>query len=186
MNKLIVISAPSGSGKTSIVHYLLEEIQQISFSVSACSRKKRMGEREGEDYYFLSTEEFRKKIQNNEFLEWEEVYKNQFYGTLKSELDRIWKENKAVIFDLDVVGGINIKKEHPNQCLSIFIMPPSLESLKERLILRGSESKFEILKRISKSKDEIAKHKQFDHVVINDDFKIACKQVKELVLKFID
>ncbi|MEC7646371.1 MAG: guanylate kinase [Bacteroidota bacterium] len=186
MSKLIVISAPSGAGKTSIVHYLLEEIQQISFSVSACSRRKRLHEREGKDYYFLSQEEFRRKIQNNEFLEWQEVYKNQFYGTLKSELDRIWKENKTVIFDLDVVGGINVKNEYPNQCLSIFIMPPSLESLEQRLILRGSESKHEILKRISKSRDEIAKHKQFDHIVINDDFNFACQQVKDLVLKFIN
>ena len=131
MGKLIVISAPSGAGKTSIVHHLLKEIPNLSFSVSACSRGKRAKEIDGKDYHFLGVNGFKKKIEDNAFLEWEEVYENQFYGTLKSEVGRIWDEGKTVIFDVDVVGGLNIKKQYPKECLSVFIMPPSIDVLKE-------------------------------------------------------
>ena len=140
MRKLIVISAPSGAGKTSIVHYLLKNIPELDFSVSACSREKRENETDGEDYYFLGVEGFKNKISENAFLEWEQVYKNQYYGTLSSEIERIWKQEKTVIFDVDVEGGLNIKKQYPIDCLAIFIMPPSVEVLAERLIDRGSES----------------------------------------------
>ena len=148
MGKLIVISAPSGAGKTSIVHQLLKFIPELSFSVSASSRERRGNEVDGKDYYFLGVEGFQKKIKEDAFLEWEQVYENQYYGTLKSEIKRIWSEGKIVIFDVDVVGGLNIKKQYPKECLSIFIMPPSIEVLAERLIGRGSESDESVKKKI--------------------------------------
>ena len=158
MGKLVVISAPSGSGKTSIVHYLLKEIPNLSFSVSACSRQKRVKEIHEKDYHFLGVDGFKKKIEENEFLEWEEVYENQYYGTLKSEVKRIWDEGKTVIFDLDVVGGLNVKKQYPKECLSVFIMPPSIDILRERLHNRGSESEEMIEKRLNKAEDEISRN----------------------------
>ena len=157
MGKLIVISAPSGAGKTSIVHFLLKTIEVLSFSVSACSRAKRDNETDGIDYHFLAVEEFQQKIKKGDFLEWEEVYKDQHYGTLKSEVERIWGKGKTVIFDVDVIGGINIKRQYLSDCLSIFIMPPSLAVLEERLQKRGSESVDSLQKRVAKSKEEIAK-----------------------------
>ena len=185
MKKLIVISAPSGGGKTSIVHFLLEKIKTLSFSVSACSRPRRENETDGIDYYFLAMEEFQHKIKKGDFLEWEEVYKNQYYGTLKSEVGRIWREGGTVIFDVDVIGGINIKKQYPNECLSIFIMPPSLEVLKERLQKRGSESADSLKKRMAKAKGEIARSEEFDKVILNDDFSLACMETMEVIQKFI-
>jgi len=185
MEKLIVISAPSGAGKTSIVHFLLEQIETLSFSVSACSRARRENETDGIDYHFLGMEEFQKKIKKGDFLEWEEVYKNQYYGTLKSEVERIWMEGKTVIFDLDVIGGINIKNQYPSKCLSIFIMPPSLTVLEERLQKRGSESADSLRKRIAKAKGEIERSGEFDKVIMNDDFDIACKETKHLIQTFI-
>ena len=145
MGKLIVISAPSGAGKTSIVHHLLKNMPELSFSVSACSREKRDNETHGKDYYFLGVEGFQNKIKEYAFLEWEEVYENQYYGTLKSEIERIWSEGKTVIFDVDVIGGLNIKKQYPKECLSLFIMPPSVDVLRERLSGRGSESEAKLL-----------------------------------------
>ena len=153
MGKLIVISAPSGAGKTSIVHFLLQNLETLSFSVSACSRAIRDNETDGVDYHFLAAEQFQKEIKENAFLEWEEVYENQYYGTLKSELERIWNEGKCVIFDVDVEGGLNIKKQYTTECLSIFIMPPSLEVLQERLIARGSESDESLKKRLDKDEN---------------------------------
>ncbi len=185
MNKLIVISAPSGAGKTSIVQYLLKKLKNVSFSISACSRKKRSNEKQGIDYNFLSAEEFREKINQGAFLEWEEVYDGQYYGTLKSELERIWQEKKSVIFDLDVVGGINIKNQYPENCLSIFIMPPSLEELEKRLKNRGSESIESLNKRLKKAKLEILQSKEFDKVIINDEFDKACEEVKKEIEIFI-
>ena len=170
MGKLIVISAPSGAGKTSIVHYLLEKIPFLEFSISACSRKKRINETNGKDYHFLGIDGFKQKIEENAFLEWEEVYNNQYYGTLKSEVERIWDNGKSVIFDVDVIGGLNIKKQYPKKCLSVFIMPPSVDVLKKRLIKRGSESKEMMKRRLSKAKEELSKSQEFDVVILNDDF----------------
>ena len=185
MGKLIVISAPSGAGKTSIVHFLLEQMDALSFSVSACSRARRDNETDGIDYRFLAVEQFQKEIKENTFLEWEEVYENQYYGTLKSELERIWQKGKTVIFDVDVVGGINIKKQYPTECLSIFIMPPSLAVLEERLQSRGSESAESLQKRVIKAKGEIAKSEEFDKIILNDDFEVACMETMEVIQTFI-
>jgi len=186
VGKLIVISAPSGAGKTSIVHQLLKDISELSFSVSASSRERRKNEVHGKDYYFLGVEGFQQKINEDAFLEWEQVYKNQYYGTLNSEIERIWSEGKTVIFDVDVVGGLNIKKQYPKKCLSIFIMPPSVEVLAERLIGRGSESDESVKKRLDKAEEEISKNKQFDTIILNDDFEIACEQTKEVITNFIN
>ena len=186
MGKLIVISAPSGAGKTSIIHHLLKDITELSFSVSASSREKRENEAHAKDYYFLGVEGFQQKIKEDAFLEWEQVYENQYYGTLKSEVERIWSEGKTVIFDIDVVGGLNIKKQYPKECLSIFIMPPSIEVLAERLIGRGSESDESIKKRLDKAEEETSKSGQFDTIVLNDDFKTACEQTKEIITNFIN
>ena len=185
MRKLIVISAPSGAGKTSIVHYLLGEIPNLSFSVSVCSREKRANEIDGKDYHFLSVEGFKQKIEENAFLEWEEVYKNQYYGTLNSEVQRIWDDGKTAIFDVDVVGGISIKKQYPKECLSFFIMPPSIEVLRERLRSRDSESDEMLKKRINKAEEEILRNNEFDRVILNNNFEIACKEAKRLIIDFI-
>ncbi|MBT3611529.1 MAG: guanylate kinase [Flavobacteriales bacterium] len=186
MGKLIVISAPSGAGKTSIIHQLLNDIPELSFSVSASSRERRENELHGKDYYFLGIDGFRKKIKEDAFLEWEQVYKNQYYGTLKSEIEIIWSDDKTVIVDVDVVGGLNIKQQYSKECLSIFIMPPSLEVLAERLIDRGSESDESLKKRLDKAKEEMSKNKQFDTVILNDDFEIAYEQTKEVITNFIN
>ena len=186
MGRLIVISAPSGAGKTSIVHQLLKFIPELSFSVSASSRERRGNEVDGKDYYFLGVEGFQKKIKEDAFLEWEQVYEKQYYGTLKSEINRIWSEGKIVIFDVDVVGGLNIKKQFPKECLSIFIMPPSIEVLAERLIGRGSESDESVKKRLDKAEEETSKRGQFDTIILNDDFEIACRQTKEIITNFIN
>ena len=186
MSKLIVISAPSGAGKTSIVKYLLQEMDNLSFSISACSRPKRENEIDEKDYYFLGVEGFQKKIKENDFLEWEEVYSNQYYGTLKSEVERIWAAGKSVIFDVDVVGGLNIKEQYPNKCLSIFIMPPSVEVLGERLSNRGSETEDSLERRLGKAEEEIARNQEFDVVILNDDFKIACEETMEVITQFIN
>lgn len=185
MGKLIVISAPSGAGKTSIVRYLLNELPYLCFSISACSRLKRVNEVDGKDYHFLGVEGFKQKIKEDAFLEWEEVYKNQYYGTLKSEVERIWKAEKTVIFDVDVLGGINIKKHYPSKCLSIFIMPPSLDVLRERLSGRGSESEESLEKRLGKAEEEISQNQEFDEVILNDDLQIACTETKKVITNFI-
>ena len=186
MGKLIVISAPSGAGKTSIVHHLLKNISGLSFSVSACSREKRDYETHGKDYYFLGVEDFKNKIKEGAFLEWEEVYENQYYGTLKSEIERILSEGKTVIFDVDVMGGLNIKKQYPKECLSLFIMPPSVDVLRERLSGRGSESDESLQKRLDKAAEEISKNYQFDTVILNDNFEIACEETTEAITNFMN
>jgi guanylate kinase len=185
VRKLIVISAPSGAGKTSIVHFLLKNMPELAFSVSACSREKRENEIHGEDYYFLGVEGFKNKIAENAFLEWEQVYENQYYGTLTSEIERIWSEGKTAIFDVDVEGGLNIKKQYLTECLSIFIMPPSLGVLQERLIARGSESDKSLKKRLDKAEEEIAKNQEFDSIILNDNFDIACKETMGVISNFI-
>ena len=185
MGKLIVISAPSGAGKTSIVKDILKKRKDISFSVSACSREKRDKENNGEDYYFLGLKQFQQKINEGAFLEWEEVYENQYYGTLKSEVEKIWSEGKTVLFDVDVVGGINIKNQYSKECLAIFIMPPSIISLRDRLESRGSESEKILEVRLAKAEKEISRNKEFDIVVLNDDFEIACKEVENTISRFL-
>ena len=185
MRKLIVISGPSGVGKTSIVRFLLQKIEVLSFSVSACSREKRENETDGIDYYFLGIEGFKRKISEDAFLEWEEVYKNQYYGTLKSEVERVWEKGKIVIFDVDAVGGISIKKQYPSDCLSLFIMPPSFEILKQRLQNRGSESTESLEKRLAKAKEEKAKSEEFDKVILNDNLDLACKEAMQLIQTYI-
>ena len=183
--KLIIISAPSGAGKTTILKHLLSQDLNLVFSVSACSREKRKNEADGKDYYFISADEFRTKIINHEFLEWEEVYKDNFYGTLKSEVERIRKGGKNVIFDVDVKGGINIKKIYGSDALAIFIMPPSIEELNKRLRYRSTDSPENIDKRIDKAKHEIEYAGKFDSIIVNDNLELALHEVSEIVKKFL-
>ena len=186
MGKIVVVSAPSGAGKTSIVRYLLDNIGELSFSVSSCSREIRAGEEEGKDYYFLSKDQFQQKIEQNAFLEWEEVYTNQYYGTLISELHRVWDMGKIMVLDIDVIGGINIKNKYSSDCLSIFIMPPSIDVLRERLCKRGLDSEEDIIIRLEKSQAEIRRNQEFDRVILNDDFEFACKEAYKAVIEFIE
>ncbi len=183
--KVVIFSAPSGAGKTTIVKEMLNQQFGLEFSISACSRKKRPNEEDGKDYYFLSTEEFKQKIDNNEFLEWEEVYSDHFYGTLRSEVDRIWSKGKDVIFDLDVVGGANVKKIFGDQALSIFIMPPSLEVLKERLSKRSTESDESLKRRLDKAEFELSYANKFDVQIINDNLEAAIDEAKAVVFSFL-
>ena len=184
--KLIVFSAPSGSGKTTLVKHLLAQPDlQLDFSVSATSRAARGEEKHGKDYYFLSIDEFRKHIEEDDFLEYEEVYKDNFYGTLKSELERIWALGKHVIFDIDVVGGLNIKRQFPVQTLAVFVQPPSKEVLEERLRSRKTESEEKILMRLAKAEEELAKAQLFDVVIKNNELEMAKKEAHQLVADFI-
>tara|TARA_B100000035_G_scaffold118397_1_gene100392 strand:- start:4008 stop:4574 length:567 start_codon:yes stop_codon:yes gene_type:complete len=185
-NKLIVFSAPSGAGKTTLVKYILKTFSEIQFSISATSRKARGEERDGKDYYFLSDQEFKARIKNDEFIEYEEVYGGNHYGTLKSEVDRIWKDKKIAIFDIDVVGGANIKGMFPDETLSIFVMPPSIEILRERLIERGDVSKEEIDVRIKKAESELDYASKFDNIIINNDLEESKKIALTLIKEFID
>ena len=185
--KLIVFSAPSGSGKTTIVKYLLVQKElDLAFSISATSREKRGQEIDGKDYYFISTDEFKKHIKNDDFLEWEEVYQNNFYGTLKSELERIWNNGKHAIFDIDVVGGLAIKYKYPNKTLAVFVQPPSLEEMERRLRNRNTDSEEKILERVAKSKREMKFSPDFDVILINDDLETAKKEAYRLVKDFIE
>jgi len=183
--KLVIFSAPSGAGKTTIVKELLMEELGLEFSISACSRPARSNETEGEDYYFLGVDDFKKKIENDEFLEWEEVYADQFYGTLKSEVDRIWAKEKDVIFDVDVIGGMNIKKIYGDKALAVFVMPPSIEALKQRLLSRCTESEESLKKRLDKAKSELGFADQFDIQIINDQLEDAIDEAKALVFSFL-
>lgn len=184
--KLIIFSAPSGSGKTTLVKHLMKEVDSVSFSVSATSRAKREGETNGKDYYFLTIEEFKKKISNNEFIEWEEVYKDHFYGTLFSEVERIRNQGNHVVFDVDVVGGKNIKSIFKKEALAIFVKPPSIEALKERLTSRATDSADKIKLRIEKAEFELTFEKYFDVTIVNDDLDKARKETIEIVERFIN
>jgi guanylate kinase len=185
--KLIVFSAPSGSGKTTIVRHLLKQERfNLAFSVSATSRPPRAFEKNGKDYYFISSKEFKDKIKTDAFLEWEEVYRDTFYGTLKSEIERIWKLKKHVIFDIDVVGGLRIKNKYPKETLAVFVKPPSVDELKIRLKKRSTESEDKINMRIAKASVELATAPQFDQIIKNYELEIALKEADNLVCKFLE
>ncbi len=183
--KLVIFSAPSGAGKTTIVHWLMKQIPELAFSVSATSRKKRPGETDGKDYHFLSVEDFKQKIRQNAFVEWEEVYENQFYGTLISEVERLRKEGKHVVFDVDVKGGMNIKRLYGSDALSVFVQPPSIEELERRLVSRNTDSEESIRKRVKKAGYELQYAKHFDVVVINDNLEEAEQKTLEVVTEFL-
>ncbi len=183
--KCVIFSAPSGAGKTTIVHYLLKEIVNLEFSVSACSREPRSGEVNGKDYYFLGIDGFKTKINEDAFVEWEEVYANNFYGTLKSELERIWSQGKTVIFDVDVVGGLNLKRIFGEHALAVFVQPPSFEVLEARLRYRSTESEEKIAMRLGKAKQELERAPEFDFILLNDDLSNACAEAQKLVTEFI-
>ena len=184
--KLIIFSAPSGAGKTSIVKYLLGRNLNLGFSISATSRAPRHNEVHGRDYYFLSNDEFKQKVKNDEFLEWEEVYNGNCYGTLKSEVEHRRVAGVNVIFDVDVVGGLNIKKFYGDKALAVFVMPPSIEELEKRLRNRSTETEEKIRTRIEKAEYELGFAKDFDIVLINDSFEKACEQAENLVRKFLN
>ncbi len=187
IDKLIVFSAPSGSGKTTIVHYLLNRKDlNLDFSISVTSREKRGNEMDGKDYHFISLEEFKNHIDRDDFIEWEEVYDNNFYGTLKSEVKRIWSHKKNAIFDIDVVGGLRIKKKFPEQTLAVFVKPPSVEIMEERLRNRKTDSEQKIQERVNKAEREFKFANDFDYILVNDDLDTAKKEAYELVKKFLD
>ncbi len=183
--KLLIFSAPSGSGKTTIVRSLLQKMSNLEFSVSACSRAKRDGEVYGRDYYFLTPDEFRAKIDNNEFVEWEEVYPGSYYGTLKSEIERIWAKGNHVVFDVDVLGGLNLKKQFGDRALAIFVKPPTVDTLRQRLELRGTETPESLAKRVGKAVEEMSYAKNFDMIVVNDKLDEAIVEAERLVGEFI-
>ncbi|NDV46384.1 guanylate kinase [Paludibacter sp. 221] len=183
--KLIIFSAPSGAGKSTLVKHLLTKEFNLEFSISATSRAPRGAEQHGCDYYFLSADEFRSKIQQNEFLEYEEVYSDLYYGTLRSEVDRIIGQNKNVVFDVDVVGGLNIKKQYADKALAIFIAPPSVSALEERLKGRATDSPEKIAERINKAEYEMTFAPQFDQIIVNDDLEQAKTEAENVIREFL-
>ncbi len=183
--KLLVFSAPSGSGKSTIVHHLMSKNLGLAFSISATSRQPRESEVDGREYHFITPEKFRKKIEEKAFIEWEEVYPGQFYGTLHSELERIWKLGGHAVFDIDVVGGLNLKKEFGNRACAIFIEPPSTKALEERLRSRGTDDKASLKKRLDKAEYEMQFASQFDHIVVNDTLEKAESEAENIVREFL-
>ena len=184
--KIIVFSAPSGAGKTTIVHRLMDRLPELSFSISACTRDRRgRAEVNGKDYHFISVQDFQDKIRHNEFVEWEEVYEGAFYGTLKSEIERIWSTGKHAILDVDVKGGLSIKEFYKDRALAIFVRPPSIEVLEQRLNARATDSKSSISSRVYKANFELAFEDRFDVTVVNDDLNEACAHAEHLVRSFI-
>jgi guanylate kinase len=184
--KLIIFSAPSGAGKTTIVRHLLNiKDLKLEFSISACTRKRRDNETDNKDYYFLTVDEFQSRIEENAFIEWEEVYKNQYYGTLRSEIDRIKANNNNIIFDIDVRGGVNIKNQFGDNALAVFVMPPSIEDLYKRLESRGTDSEKKIQKRLEKANYEMRFANKFDKIIINKNLDQALKEAEKIVREFL-
>jgi len=182
---MIIFSAPSGAGKSTIISHLLKCGFGLEFSISATTRPHRGAEQNGVEYYFLSVDDFERRIANSEFIEFEQVYEGRYYGTLKSELTRIWEKGKVVLFDVDVVGGVNLKKKYTNQAMSIFIKPPSVECLRKRLIERSTDSVAEIEKRVAKAEQELNYASQFDEIIVNDNLSDALQQAEALLTRFL-
>ena len=183
--KAIIVSAPSGAGKTTIVKNLLSVFPELEFSISACSRGKRESEVNGKDYYFITADQFRTKISNDEFIEWQEVYPGSYYGTLRSEIDRIWSQGKTPIFDVDVLGAINLKMYFGEAAIAIFIQPPSLQELENRLRHRGTESEENLQTRLNKGEQEMTFAGKFDYIVVNDEISSASAKATELIKAFL-
>lgn len=185
LGKLVIFSAPSGSGKTTIVQHLVKKFPELEFSVSACSRERRKGEEDGVNYYFLTVDEFKEKIKNDEFVEWQEVYDDHFYGTLKSEILRIWSHGKHVIFDVDVEGGLNLKKQFSDNALAIFVKAPSITHLEARLRARETETDESIARRMAKAEKEMKVADKFDVVLMNENLDVALKEAEKIVGDFL-
>ncbi len=185
MSKLLVFAAPSGAGKTTIVRHLLKKYGELAFSVSATTRPPRAHEVEGRDYYFISPEKFRELLAQDAFVEWEEVYEGLFYGTLKREVERLWAAGRHIIFDIDVKGALNIKRLYPRQTLAVFVRPPSVEALRQRLLARSTEDEATLKKRLGKAEEEMASEDKFDLVLVNDSLEEALKKAEQIVGQFI-
>lgn len=183
--KLVIFSAPSGAGKSTLVNYLLPQFPELSFSISATSRSPRGKEQHGKDYYFLSSEEFKARVAQDELLEWEEVYAGTYYGTLRSEVERIWAQGKVVVFDIDVVGALNLKKQFGDRALALFVQAPSVEILEQRLRGRGTDSEEKIQQRVAKATIEMARAPEFDKVVVNDDLDTAKAEALAILKDFL-
>lgn len=184
-NKVLIFSAPSGSGKSTIVNHILGLHPEVEFSVSATSRPPRGQEQNGVEYYFIAEDEFRRRIENEEFVEFEEVYPGRFYGTLKEEVERIWAKGNVIIFDVDVKGGVNLKKYFGDKALSVFIQAPSIEELRRRLVSRGTDSEEEIEKRVGKAAEEMTYADKFDYILVNDDLETAFAESEKVVDNFL-
>lgn len=184
-NKIIIITAPSGAGKTSITRHLMKQFPQLAFSVSAATRNPRGSEKNGVDYHFMSMDDFKDKIQHNEFVEWEMVYEGKYYGTLKSELERIWQDGKIPVLDIDVKGAIHVQQQYPQTSLSLFIQPPSVEELEKRLHSRGTETPESLAARLNKAAYELSFRDQFDQLITNDTLEHACSDAEKIVAEFI-
>ncbi len=184
-NKLIIITAPSGAGKTSITKHLMQHFPQLAFSVSAATRLPRGTEKDGVDYYFISMDNFKQKIQDDEFIEWEMVYEGKYYGTLRSELQRLWQNNKIPVLDIDVKGAIHVQQQYPQSSLSLFIQPPSVDELRKRLMARGTETEASIQARVNKAAYELSFKDQFNKIIVNDDLQKACAEAEKITASFI-